>query len=148
MISPRELFLFLFIQLLWPGIIESSLLDCRFQRHSKYTNRSRSTRLPYRLPFIRDFPQRFPRRPCFKRPSNPPSFTLIPSFLLAPHTTATVLHRASISLAAAGIHPPHGPPLTPLGHAQFPPAPFGGPQFPPFRNRRQPSISIGGPPKT
>ncbi|KAH9067004.1 hypothetical protein EDB83DRAFT_2542288 [Lactarius deliciosus] len=55
--------------------------------------------------------------------------------------------QASIALAAAGIHPPHGPPLTPLGHAQFPPTPFAGPQFPQFRNRRQPSVSIGGPPK-
>ena len=55
--------------------------------------------------------------------------------------------QASIALAAAGIHPPHGPPLTPLGHGQFPPAPYPGQQFPPFRNRRQPSVSIGGPPK-
>ena len=55
--------------------------------------------------------------------------------------------QASIALAAAGIHPPHGPPITPLGHGQFPSAPFTGPQFPPFRNRRQPSVSIGGPPK-
>ena len=70
-----------------------------------------------------------------------------------PHPRPPPLHghraaQASIALAAAGIHPPpHGPPLTPLAHAQFPQTPFGAPQFPPFRNRRQPSISTGGPPK-
>ena len=39
------------------------------------------------------------------------------------------------------------PPLTLLGHGQFGPAPFPGPQFPQFRNRCQPSVSVGGPPK-
>ncbi|KAI0043626.1 hypothetical protein FA95DRAFT_1563095 [Auriscalpium vulgare] len=62
-------------------------------------------------------------------------------------------HRAhpSLALAAAGIHPPLGMPMTPgipmtpLGQAQFPPGMVG----PPFmqRGRRQPSISTGGPPK-
>ncbi|KAI9436935.1 hypothetical protein H4582DRAFT_366964 [Lactarius indigo] len=95
--------------------------------------------------------QRFP--PAFPPPSVLQT-PIQPSFFPAPspgpprpihpgHRAA----QASIALAAAGIHPPHGPPLTPLGHAQFPPAPFSGAQFPPFRNRRQPSVSIGGPPK-
>ena len=39
------------------------------------------------------------------------------------------------------------PPLTPLGHGQFAHAPFPGPQFLQFRNRRQPGVSVGGPPK-
>ena len=94
-----QLFCFwLFIQLLWPGIIESSLLDCLSQRHSRCTSRSRCTRPPYRLPFIRDFPQRFPRRPSFKHPSNSLSFPVLPSFLLAPHTMATVQHRPASPL--------------------------------------------------
>ncbi|KAH8981991.1 hypothetical protein EDB86DRAFT_3106937 [Lactarius hatsudake] len=96
--------------------------------------------------------QRFP--PAFPPPSVLQT-PIQPSFFPAPspgpprpihpgHRAA----QASIALAAAGIHPPHGPPLTPLGqHAQFPPTPFAGPQFPQFRNRRQPSVSIGGPPK-
>jgi len=61
--------------------------------------------------------------------------------------------RASIAqLAAAGIPPPMGVPLTPLLPGQFPqgippmliPAPT--PQFQP-RSRRAPSVSTGGPPK-
>ncbi|KAA1475416.1 hypothetical protein DENSPDRAFT_783512 [Dentipellis sp. KUC8613] len=60
--------------------------------------------------------------------------------------------QASLALAAAGIHPPMGVPMTPLGQA-FPPGMMlgggGGPSFPqPFvPKRRQPSVSIGGPPK-
>ncbi|KAF8257860.1 hypothetical protein EI94DRAFT_1692001 [Lactarius quietus] len=95
----------------------------------------------------RGFPPPFPPPSVLQTPIQP-SFFPAPS--LGPPHPQHHGHRAaqaSIALAAAGIHPPHGPPLTPLGHGQFPPAPFGGPQFPPFRNRRQPSVSIGGPPK-
>jgi hypothetical protein len=93
----------------------------------------------------------------------PPGFPPPPSLLQTPIQTSFFpppsgppprpLHprhhaQASIALAAAGILPPPGGPVTPLAQNQFPPA-FGGPQFPPFqpRNRRQPSISTGGPPK-
>lgn len=93
------------------------------------------------------FPPAFPPPSVLQTPIQP-SFFPGPS----PGPPRPIHHghraaQASIALAAAGIHPPHGPPLTPLGHGQFPPAPFAGPQFPPFRNRRQPSVSIGGPPK-
>lgn len=59
--------------------------------------------------------------------------------------------RASIAqLAAAGIPPPIGPPLTPLLPGQFPPGVppmlMQPPQFQP-RSRRAPSVSTGGPPK-
>src|ERR1700761_2284433 len=93
-----------------------------FQVHQQVTLYSP----PHRLPFMRAFP----RRPSFQRPSNPPSSTLIPSSLLAPYTTATVLHRLASPLLQCAS-----------------PAPSGGSQFPPFRNRRQPSVSIGGPPR-
>jgi len=53
-----------------------------------------------------------------------------------------------IQLAAAGIHPPMGVPMTPLGQGQFPPQMLvPGQPFVPHRNRRTPSISTGGPPK-
>ena len=93
------------------------------------------------------FPPAFPPPSVLQTPIQQ-SFFPGPSFVppRPPHHGHRAA-QASIALAAAGIHPPHGPPLTPLGHAQFSPAPFGGPQFPPFRNRRQPSVSIGGPPK-
>jgi len=62
-------------------------------------------------------------------------------------------HRARSSiaqLAAVGITPPMGVPLTPLLPGQFPqgvpPMLMPTPQFQP-RNRRTPSISTGGPPK-
>ncbi|KAH8999723.1 hypothetical protein EDB92DRAFT_2080754 [Lactarius akahatsu] len=93
------------------------------------------------------FPPAFPPPSVLQTPIQP-SFFPAPS--PGPHRPIHPGHRAaqaSIALAAAGIHPPHGPPLTPLGHAQFPQTPFAGPQFPQFRNRRQPSVSIGGPPK-
>jgi hypothetical protein len=59
--------------------------------------------------------------------------------------------RASIAqLAAAGIPPPMGIPLTPLLPGQFPqgapPMLMPTPQFQP-RSRRAPSVSTGGPPK-
>ncbi|KAJ8088676.1 hypothetical protein PM082_013919 [Marasmius tenuissimus] len=57
--------------------------------------------------------------------------------------------QATIShLAAAGIHPPNGFPITPLaGHFSRPSMALQGPGHhgPPHRNRRQ--LSIGGPPK-
>ncbi|THH17190.1 hypothetical protein EW146_g3571 [Bondarzewia mesenterica] len=62
-------------------------------------------------------------------------------------------HRAhqSLALAAMGVHPPPGMPMTPLGQGQFSPGimlgqgqPYGQ-QFVP--RRRQPSVSTGGPPK-
>lgn len=93
------------------------------------------------------FPPAFPPPSLLQTPVQP-SFFPPPSG--APHRSLHQGHRAqtSVSLAAAGIHPPPGIPVTPLQQTQFPPA-FGGPQFPPFqhRNRRQPSISTGGPPK-
>lgn len=62
-------------------------------------------------------------------------------------------HRAHASiaqLAAAGIPPPIGIPLTPLLPGQFPHGPppmlMQTPQFQP-RSRRAPSVSTGGPPK-
>ena len=119
-------------------VIERNSLDCR--------NRSRCTRPPYRLPFTRDFPQRFSRRRPFKHQFSPPSFPLIPSFLLAPippSPCCTGQHRPCCS----GHPSAHRPPLPPLGHAQFSSAPFGDSQFPPLHNCRQPSVSIGGLPK-
>lgn len=64
-------------------------------------------------------------------------------------------HASMFQLAQAGIHPPMGMPMTPLGQGQFPsqgqfpPSALmmPGQQFPPHRNRRAPSISTGGPPK-
>lgn len=60
----------------------------------------------------------------------------------------TTMHRAHPSvaqLAAAGILPPPGMPMTPLGQVGFP-APMLAPSFVP-RNKRTQSISTGGPPK-
>ncbi|RDB29315.1 hypothetical protein Hypma_015013 [Hypsizygus marmoreus] len=59
--------------------------------------------------------------------------------------------RASIAhLAAAGIHPPNGFPITPMG-GHFPRASMiglpGQPAGPPFPNRNRRQLSIGGPPK-
>jgi len=59
--------------------------------------------------------------------------------------------RASIAqLAAVGVPPPMGVPLTPLLSGQFPqgvpPMLMPTPQFQP-RSRRAPSVSTGGPPK-
>ncbi|KAH9053318.1 hypothetical protein EDB87DRAFT_1652018 [Lactarius vividus] len=93
------------------------------------------------------FPPAFPSPSVLQTPIQPsffPTPSPVPPRPIHPGHRAA---QASIALAAAGIHPPHGPPLTPLGHGQFPQAPFAGPQFPQFRNRRQPSVSIGGPPK-
>ncbi|KAI0055919.1 hypothetical protein BV25DRAFT_1832763 [Artomyces pyxidatus] len=72
----------------------------------------------------------------------------------APGRPVHMGHRAhpSLALAAAGIHPPMGMPMTPggpmtpLGPGQFPPGVMVGPPFM-QRGRRQPSISTGGPPK-
>ena len=90
------------------------------------------------------FPPQFPQPSVLQTPIQPSFFPNPPPRPLHHGHRAA---QASIALAAAGIHPPHGPPLTPLGHGQFAPAPFPGPQFPQFRNRRQPSVSVGGPPK-
>src|SRR5712671_6189614 len=93
------------------------------------------------------FPSAFPPPPLLQTP-------IQPSFFPLPGVAPLPLHQghrahASVALAAAGIHPPPGIPVTPLAQSQFAPAAFNGPQFPPFqpRNRRQPSISTGGPPK-
>ena len=97
---------------------------------------------------------------------HPPFVGPIPGNLMTPMQTnfmpipmptvgRPINHRARASiaqLAAAGIPPPMGVPLTPLLPGQFPqgippmliPAPT--PQFQP-RSRRAPSISTGGPPK-
>ncbi|TFK47942.1 hypothetical protein OE88DRAFT_1664911 [Heliocybe sulcata] len=61
-------------------------------------------------------------------------------------------NRPSLAqLAFAGMPMPSGGPMTPLGQNQFAPPMLlnGGPFTPPLttRNRRAPSISIGGPPK-
>ena len=81
--------------------------------------------------------------------------------MFPPQTTGTpsrpsyAQHRVGqvsiAQLAAAGIHPPNGMPMTPLGQgfpSQAPQGmPFGG-SGPGFqRNRRTPSMSLGGPPK-
>ena len=63
------------------------------------------------------------------------------------------MHRSSpsvVQLAAAGIYPPGGIPMTPLGQPGFPPPMLGMPVFPPPfvpRSKRAPSVSAGGPPK-
>lgn len=61
------------------------------------------------------------------------------------------MHRAhpSLALAAMGGRLPPGMPMTPLGQGQFPPnIMLGQPGQPyPQRRGRQPSVSIGGPPK-
>ena len=143
-----QLFCFwLFIQLLWPGIIESSSLDCRFQRYSKYTNKSRCIRLPYRLLFIKDIPQRSPRPLRYKRPSKPTCFPGPPFVPPRPPHHGHHAAHASIALAAVGIHPPTALLFPHSDMPSSPRAPFGDPQFPPLRNCRQPSVSIGGPPK-
>jgi hypothetical protein len=77
------------------------------------------------------------------------------NFMPIPMPTAgrPINHRARASiaqLAAAGIPPPMGVPLTPLLPGQFPqgapPMLMPTPQFQP-RSRRAPSVSTGGPPK-
>jgi|SRR6266850_526745 len=88
------------------------------------------------------FPAAFPPPTLLQTPIQP-SFIPPPS---GPPLRPSHRAQASIALAVAGILPPPGGPVTPLATNQFTPA-FGGPQFPPFRNRRQPSISTGGPPK-
>lgn len=58
-------------------------------------------------------------------------------------------HPSVMQLAAAGILPPPGVPMTPLGQAGFP-QPVGlAPFAPPFvpRSKRSASMSVGGPPK-
>jgi hypothetical protein len=95
------------------------------------------------------FPPAFPPPSLLQTPIQPSFFQPPP-----PGPPPRPLHQghraqASVALVAAGILPPPGGPVTPLPHQnQFPPA-FGGPQFLPFqpRNRRQLSISTGGPPK-
>ena len=93
------------------------------------------------------FPPAFPSSSLLQTPVQPSFF---PHPLGAPPRPLHQGHRAqaSVALSAAGIHPPPGIPVTPLQQSQFPPA-VGGSQFPSFqhRNRRQPSISTGGPPK-
>ncbi|RPD68760.1 hypothetical protein L226DRAFT_540402 [Lentinus tigrinus ALCF2SS1-7] len=60
-------------------------------------------------------------------------------------------HPSVMQLAAAGILPPPGIPMTPLGQAGFPQpmvpglAPFAPPFVP--RSKRSASMSVGGPPK-
>lgn len=59
-------------------------------------------------------------------------------------------HASIAHLAAAGIHPPNGFPMTPLG-GHFPRASMAGipgqPSGHPFPNRNRRQLSIGGPPK-
>lgn len=60
-------------------------------------------------------------------------------------------HPSVMQLAAAGILPPPGMPMTPLGQAGFPQPMVPGlaPYAPPFvpRSKRSASMSVGGPPK-
>lgn len=70
-------------------------------------------------------------------------------------------HPSVMQLAAAGIIPPPGMPMTPLGHQGMPMTPLGqngfppqmapglAPFAPPFvpRSKRSASMSVGGPPK-
>lgn len=72
----------------------------------------------------------------------------------APGRPPMQMHRSQPSvmqLAAAGILPPPGMPMTPLGQAGFPQpmVPGLGPFAPPFvpRSKRSASMSVGGPPK-
>ncbi|KAF8060923.1 hypothetical protein FPV67DRAFT_1673756 [Lyophyllum atratum] len=82
-----------------------------------------------------------PMQPAFFNPQPPP----------APGRPTHHQGRASIAhLAAAGIHPPNGFPMTPLG-GHFPRASMmgipGQPSAHPFPNRNRRQLSIGGPPK-
>ncbi|KAI0089817.1 hypothetical protein BDY19DRAFT_889029 [Irpex rosettiformis] len=54
-------------------------------------------------------------------------------------------HPSVVQLAAAGILPPPGMPMTPLGQVGFPPAMLPPPFVP--KSKRTQSISTGGPPK-
>lgn len=78
-----------------------------------------------------------------------PFFNVNPPPPQAPHRPTHHPGSASVAhLAAAGIHPPNGFPMTPVGgHFSRPSLMLAPGQLPPFphRNRRQPSI--GGPPK-
>ena len=86
-----------------------------------------------------------PMQPMF--PQQPPG---------APGQSTFVTHRSSpsvVQLAAAGIHPLNGMPMTPLGQGfsglgiqQGTSFGGGGTNFA-HRNRRTPSVSLGGPPK-
>ncbi len=93
------------------------------------------------------FPPPFPQPSLLHTPIQP-SFFPPPSALPPRQLHPGHRSQASVALAAAGIHPPPGVPVTPLAQSQFPPGAFGPPQFP-FqpRSRRQPSLSTGGPPK-
>ncbi|KZT24681.1 hypothetical protein NEOLEDRAFT_1093966 [Neolentinus lepideus HHB14362 ss-1] len=114
-------------------------------------------------------PQGFEGTPMFSPalPSGLPQFPMNPHAVLQTPLQASFLpphglhgrpphmghgSRPSLAhLALAGMPIPSGVPMTPLGQNQFPPpmllngAPFGPPLT--TRNRRAPSISIGGPPK-
>ncbi|KDQ54972.1 hypothetical protein JAAARDRAFT_356249 [Jaapia argillacea MUCL 33604] len=79
-------------------------------------------------------------------------FPPIPGAPMRPPHLVHHAGRASVAqLAAAGIYPPQGVPMTPIGqNGLASPMILGAPPFPqPFasRNRRTPSVSLGGPPK-
>jgi hypothetical protein len=73
----------------------------------------------------------------------------------APNRPLYAQHRVGqlsiAQLAAAGIHPPNTMPMTPLGQGfssmASPGMPFGGSGSGFQRNRRAPSVNLGGPPK-
>ncbi|KAI9451537.1 hypothetical protein F5148DRAFT_1290056 [Russula earlei] len=98
--------------------------------------------------FHQTFPPAFPPPSLLQTPIQP-SFFLPPSTLNPRPSYQGHRPQPSAALAAAGILPPPGVPLPTLQHNQFSPAVFAGSQFPSFqpRNRRQPSVSAGGPPK-
>ncbi|KAK0208016.1 hypothetical protein DFS33DRAFT_403722 [Desarmillaria ectypa] len=82
-------------------------------------------------------------------PMQTPMQNFFPQVPSAPGRPTHHAGQASIAqLAAAGIHPPSGYPMTPMGgHFSRPSMMMNGPGGHPFpgRNRRQ--LSIGGPPK-
>lgn len=85
--------------------------------------------------FHAPLPMQTPMQPYFNPHMGPPTARPI-------HHAA---HASMAQLAAAGIHPPNGFPITPLGGGHFP-RPSMQMNGPPHgRNRRQ--LSVGGPPK-
>jgi hypothetical protein len=87
-----------------------------------------------------------PMQSIFPSQPQPPGAPSRPSY--AQHRVGQV---SIAQLAAAGIHPPNPLPMTPLGQgfpSQVPPGMQFGNPGPGFqRNRRTPSMSLGGPPK-
>ena len=90
---------------------------------------------PFAGPFGVQQPLQTPMQPAFF-PPQPPG---------APARPAMHRQHPSVALAAAGILPPPGMPMTPLGQMGFPPTVLPPPFVP--RSKRTQSVSTGGPPK-